>query len=408
MSTAEIRDSADQEAILTLPQSEILRREQERLEELVGRISQDQAHYEDEIGLEQRKRKTPDPDLGSAIKGPSQLQDLNSSPIIRESDRKRVTQINFDKLEELESLERPREIFSPGHDRDGVRDEEELITQEDENVHEMQEELRGNGQAQYEPIPSEGNRAGVENIELNIDERLREQENEEKTARARKKAAMKEVERRRQERVRQLKNEKPELMSEQKMIRKLARDKQERQVKEDEGMRRKRTTQIDFGRLGDVHGQPTSTGSASRRPITENEIVGRPAEVVVLDSDVIATTSQQPADPPKLTTERPGPQKIRIHLKISDGKLGGEDWKSLSSHDVDPSEPADFMRFLRKYTRKNTENPWNVFTGSHMITLLTKFKDIIKDGNSILYITREGVIDTLLHPNSPTSKRIRS
>lgn len=66
------------------------------------------------------------------------------------------------------------------------------------------------------------------------------------------------------------------------------------------------------------------------------------------------------------------------------------------------------MRFLRKYTRKDTENPWNVFIGSYIITLLTKFKDIIKDGNSTLYITREGIIDTYLYPNSPTGKRIRS
>jgi len=43
-----------------------------------------------------------------------------------------------------------------------------------------------------------------------------------------------------------------------------------------------------------------------------------------------------------------------------------------------------------------------------MITPLTKFEDIIKDGNSTLYITREGVIDTHLHPNSPAGKRTRS
>jgi hypothetical protein len=409
MSTAEMRDSADREAIPNLPQSETLGSGQERLEELGGRVSQEKEHYEDEIGLEQRNRKTPDRDSGPAIEGPSQLQHPNSSHIIRESDRKRVTQINFSRLEELESLERPREILSPGHDRDGVRDAGELIAREDEIVPDAQEELRGDRQARYEPLSGEGNRAGVENIERNIDDRLRGQENEEKTARARKKAAMKEVDRRRQERVRQLKNEKPELVSEQKMTRERARDQQERQVKEDEGMRRKRTTQIDFGRLGDaVHGQPKPKESASRRPITENETGGGSAEVVVLDSDVIATTSLQPADPPKLTMERPGPQKIRIHLKISDGRLDGEDWKSLSSHDVDPSEPADFMRLLRKYTRKDTENPWNVFAGSHMITPLTKFEDIIKDGNSTLYITREGVIDTHLHPNSPAGKRIRS
>ncbi|KAG9767157.1 hypothetical protein KCU88_g7485, partial [Aureobasidium melanogenum] len=364
ISTAEMKDSAEREAIPTLPQSEILGREQERLEELGGRVSQDQEHYEDEIGLEQRKRKTPDLDSGPAIEGRSQLQDPNSSPIIRESDRKRVTQINFGRLEELESLERPREMLSPGHDRDGVRDGGELIAREDEIVPDVQEELRGDRQARYEPLSGEGNRAGVENIERTIDDRLRGQENEEKTARARKKAVMKEVERRRQERVRQLKNEKPELVSEQKMTRERARDQQERQVKEDEGMRRKRTTQIDFGRLGDaVHGQPKPKESASRRPITENETGAGPAEVVVRDSDVTATTSQQPAEPPKLTTEGPGPQKIRIHLKISDGRLGGEDWESLSSHDVNPSEPADFMRLLRKYTRKDTENPWNVFAG---------------------------------------------
>ncbi|KAJ4519899.1 hypothetical protein HRR75_001760 [Exophiala dermatitidis] len=409
ISTAEMKVSAEREAIPTLPQSEILGRGQERLEELGGRVSQDQEHYEDEIGLEQRKRTTPDLDSGPAIEGPIQLQDLNSSPIIRESDRKRVTQINFGRLEELESLERAHEMLSPGHDRDGVRDGGELIAREDEIVPDVQEELRGDGQARYEPLSGEGNRAAVENTERNIDDRLRERENQETAARPRKKAAIKEVERRRQERVRQLKNEKPELMSEQKMTRERARDQQERQVKEDEGMRRKRTTQIDFGRLGDaVHGQPKPKESASRRSITENETGGGPAEVVVLDSDVIATTSQQPADPPKLTMERTGPQKIRIHLKISDGRLGGEDWKSLSSHDVDPSEPADFMRFLRKYTRKDTENPWNVLAGSHIITPLTKFEDIIKDGNSTLYITREGVIDTHLHPNSPAGKRIRS
>ncbi|KAK5188863.1 hypothetical protein LTR96_010867 [Exophiala xenobiotica] len=408
ISTAEMKDSAEREAIPTLPQSEILGRGQEKLEELGGRVSQDQEHY-DEIGLEQRKRKTPDLDSGPAIEGPSQLQDLKSPPKIREPDRKRVTQINFGRLEELESLERAHEMLSPGHDRDGVRDGGELIAREDEILPDVQEELRGDDQARYEPLPGEANRAAVENTERIIDDRLRERENEETAARARKKAAIKEVERRRQERVRQLKNEKPELMSEQKMTRERARDQQERQVKEDEGMRRKRTTQIDFGRLGDaVHGQPKPKESTCRRPITKKDTGDGPAEVVVLDSDVIATTNQQPADPPKLTTERPGPQKIRIHLKISDGRLGGEDWKSLSSHDVDPSEPADFMRFLRKYTRKDTENPWNVFAGSHMITPLTKFEDIIKDGNSTLYITREGIIDTHLHPNSPAGKRIRS
>jgi len=93
---------------------------------------------------------------------------------------------------------------------------------------------------------------------------------------------------------------------------------------------------------------------------------------------------------------------------MSDGRLGGEDWKSLPPHDVDPSEPADFMRFLRKYTRKDVEKPWNVFAGSRIITPLTKFEDIIKDGNNTLCITRDGDVDTDLHPDSPAGKRIRS
>lgn len=50
MSTAEMRDSADREAIPTLPQSEILGRGQERLGELGGRVSHQEEPYEDEIG----------------------------------------------------------------------------------------------------------------------------------------------------------------------------------------------------------------------------------------------------------------------------------------------------------------------------------------------------------------------
>ncbi|KAL2410572.1 hypothetical protein ABEF91_000561 [Exophiala dermatitidis] len=412
---AEIKDSAEREAIPTLPQSEILGREQERLEELGGRVSQDHEYYEGEIGVEQRRQNTPDLDSGPAIEGPSQLQHPNSSPIIRESDRKRVTQINFGRLEELESLEQAHRIWSPGNHHDGVGDGAEPLALEVKAGQEVQEEFRSGDQARYEQLPDEHGQARGENFERNINDRLREQETEEKTARERKKAAMKEAERRRQARARQLKNEKPELMSEQKTTRKLARDKQERQVKEDEGMRRKRTTQIDFGRLGNaVDGQPTLKESAGKRPITENETVGGPPEVA-------ATASQQPTSPPNLNTdilpntqqentgrERPERQKIRIHLKMSDHGLGGGDWKSLPSHDVDPSEPADFMRLLRKYTRKNTENPWNVFAGSHMLTPLTKFEDIIRGGNDTLYITRGSTIDTYLHPNSPAGKRMRS
>ena len=325
MSTAEMRDSADREAIPTLPQSEILGRGQERLGELGGRVNHQKEPYEDEIGLEQRKRTTPDLDSGPAIEGP--IQDLDSSPIVRESLRRRVTQINFGRLEELESLERAHEMLSPGHDRDSVRDREELIARDDEIVPDVQEELRGDGQARYEPPSGEGNRAGVENTERNIDGPPRERENEERATKARKKAAIKEVERRRQERVRQLKKEKPELVSEQKMIRERARDQQERQVKEDEGMRRKRTTQIDFGRLEDVvHGQPKPKESASRRPITENETVGGPPEVA-------ATASQQPTNPPNLNTDiLPNTQQVRrptltrkgqsshLHRKIRVGK----------------------------------------------------------------------------------------
>ncbi|KAJ9608577.1 hypothetical protein H2204_015677, partial [Knufia peltigerae] len=251
MSTAEMRDSADREAIPNLPQSETLGSGQERLKELGGRVSQEKEQYEDEIGLEQRNRKTPDRDSGPAIEDPSQLQHPNSSPIIRESDRKRVTQINFSRLEELESLERAHEILSPGHHQDGVRDRAEPIALEVENGQGVQEELRSGDQVRYEQLPDEDDRAGREDFERNINDRLREQETEERAARERKKAAMKEAERRRQERVRQLKNEKPEFVSEQKMNRERARDQQERQVKEDKGMRRKRTTQIDFGRLGD-------------------------------------------------------------------------------------------------------------------------------------------------------------
>ncbi|KIW35775.1 uncharacterized protein PV06_11885, partial [Exophiala oligosperma] len=286
---------------------------------------------------------------------------------------------------------------------DGGRDREEPVALEIGDVQEVQEELRSDWNAPNGRLPDEGDQARLENIEKNMDNRPKEQENEERTARERRKnAAKKEDQRRerlaRQERARQLKKEKSEVSGEQKKTRTQGRDEQERSVKEDEGMRRKRTTQIDWRML---EGQPMPKENTGQRPIMENETV---RGAVVLDSDVIRTTGQQPTN---LTAEQPNPQKIRIHLKISRGPSGGE-WQDLPSHDVDPFEPADFMRFLRKYTRKDAENPWNVFAGSHMITPLTKFEDIIRGGNDTLYIHRGGIIDTHLHPNSPASKKSRS
>jgi hypothetical protein len=46
---------------------------------------------------------------------------------------------------------------------------------------------------------------------------------------------------------------------------------------------------------------------------------------------------------------------------------------------------------LRKYTR----NPlMRVFVGSHMVTPLTRFEDIIAGGNDTLHLTIESEIDT--------------
>ncbi|KIW30935.1 uncharacterized protein PV07_02626 [Cladophialophora immunda] len=388
ISTADMGDSAERKNIPSLPQAEILERGQESLEELGRRVSQDQENDGGEVELQQGNQKKPSLDHGRAIEDPGLVQDPSSSSGMREVDRKRDTQIDFGRVEEMEDLERAQETSPPAHAQDGVRDGEEPIAFEVEGLQEVQEGLRSDGQARYEPPPDGGDRARWENIERNVDDRLREQENEERTARDTRKKAAKEEGRRRErlarlERARQLKNEKPELRVEQKMTRELGRDQQERNVNEDEGMRRKRTTKIDIGK------------------VDENETVRRPAEVV------IASTTQQPADPANSITATPNPQKIRIHLKMSDGSVGGGDWKNLPSHDVDPSEPAEFMRFLRKYTRKDAEKPWNVFAGSHMITPLTKFEDIIKGGNNTLYISRGKIIDTRLHPDAPASKRNR-
>ncbi|KIW54605.1 hypothetical protein PV05_06954 [Exophiala xenobiotica] len=405
ISRAEMRDSAGRETIPVFPQPETLERGQEKLEELRGCVSHDHEIYGGEVEPQQGSQKRPSLDPGRAIEDPSLLQDLSSSSGMREVDLKRDTRIDFGRVEELEDLQRAW---------DGVRDVEEPVALEAEGFQEVQEELGSDEQARYEPLPNEGDRARLENTERNmLDDRLREQENEERLESQRRKQAAKEEGQRwerlaRQERARQLKSEKTELSVEQKMAKNLARDRQERSVKEDEGMRRKRTTQIDFGRLGEVDERPRPRESAGKHPIRETETVRGLGEIIMLDSDVIATTSQQPPDPPHLSTETPDLQKIRIHLKMSDGRLAGGDWKSLPSHDVDPSEPADFMRFLRKFTRKDAENPWNVFAGSHMITPLTKFEDIVKGGNNTLYITREGVIDTSLHPDSPAGKRVRS
>jgi len=68
-------------------------------------------------------------------------------------------------------------------------------------------------------------------------------------------------------------------------------------------MRRKRTTQIDFRRLERVDERPTPEDGAGKCPITESEITRGPTEVVVHDSGVIATASQQPAHPPNLTAD---------------------------------------------------------------------------------------------------------
>jgi hypothetical protein len=80
-------------------------------------------------------------------------------------------------------------------------------------------------------------------------------------------------------------------------------------------------------------------------------------------------------------------QKVRIYFKIFER----DDWRDLPHLDVDPSEPSEFMRIIRKYTRKTS---MNVFVGSKIVTPLTRFEDIIAGGNHTLHLTTESEIDT--------------
>jgi hypothetical protein len=135
----------------------------------------------------------------------------------------------------------------------------------------------------------------------------------------------------------------------------------------------------------------------------ENQTESELTQIAHLNPNLIRASNPKPTNIPtetlgkrtsKITTpsgkKKSDPYKVRIYLKIFDGG----DWKDLPLYNINPSKPSDFMRAVRKWTRKNIKKPLNVFAGSRMITLLTKFENIIEGKNNTLKIISETEIDT--------------
>jgi hypothetical protein len=336
-----------------------------------------------------------------------------ATPMPKETKRQRLTQLFGGGAQTL-----TQENQTSTDPQIGPRDSEEPLVIEGEGLRgEGEPEMLGRPEEQ-EMHQEEDQQVTGEALIKEADRRVREEESLDRLAKERRKRDVKYEQSRRervarQEKVIQEKQTKEQLAKEQARTKELTREEQERHIEQDQEMRRKRTTQI--GPRGLAGGETGARTQESRtRPnmadsehqTAGNQTEGELTQIAHLNPDSAGASSPKPTD---TSTEALGkrtvedttpsgekgshPHKIRIYLKIFDGG----DWKDLRPYDVDPSKPSDFMRAVRKWTRKDIKKPLNVFAGSRMITPLTRFEDIIAGGNDTLRITSETEIDTDNH-----------
>ena len=127
-------------------------------------MSQDQETYGGEVEPQQGNQKDPE----RAIEDPGQLQDPSPVSILGTVDPKRITQIDFRRLEKMESRQRIQETSPDRQLR--VGDNEEPVALEVRGVQAIQEESRSDRQAPHEPLPVRDGREKRENRKLNIDD----------------------------------------------------------------------------------------------------------------------------------------------------------------------------------------------------------------------------------------------